>query len=81
VVDKEVKIMTQYKESVHLFLAAILASYALLGLFLLVPGLLAPPGLGSLLTLLLIIVVILIVLFALAIIFKALAKLFKFHKY
>ncbi|KZE37737.1 hypothetical protein AV656_09390 [Bhargavaea cecembensis] len=70
--------MTQYKESIHLFLAAILAGYAILGLFLLVPAILP---LGPLFTLLVIIVAILIVLFALAIILKALAKLFKFGKY
>lgn len=70
--------MTQYKECVNLFLAAILAGYALLGLFLIVPAILPA---GPLFTLLVIILVILIVLFALAIIFKALAKLFKFGKY
>jgi hypothetical protein len=71
--------MTQYKEGIHLFLAAILAGYALLGLFLIVPAVLV--GLGALLRLLVIILVVLIVLFALAIILKALAKLFKFGKY
>ncbi|MFC7366705.1 MULTISPECIES: hypothetical protein [Bhargavaea] len=71
--------MTQYKECINLFLGAILAGYALLGLFLIVPAVLG--GLGPLLTLLVIILVVLIVLFALAIIFKALAKLFKFGKY
>ena len=62
-----------------LFFFGILAGYALLGLFLIVPGLL---NIGNVLLLALaVIIVIIIVLFALAIILKGLSRLFHYHKH
>lgn len=68
--------MTQWSCNglVGLLLAAILAGFALLGLILLLPILLA---VGGLLGILAIIVVLLIASFAIIIILKALARLFK----
>ncbi|PID13918.1 MULTISPECIES: hypothetical protein [unclassified Sporosarcina] len=64
-----------------LFFFGILAGYALLGLFLIVPGLLATLAGSLLLFALAVILVITIVLFALAIIFKGLSRLFHIRKH
>ncbi|ARD48877.1 hypothetical protein SporoP37_12390 [Sporosarcina sp. P37] len=63
-----------------LFFFGILAAYAVLGLFLIVPVLLASLAGGLLLTVFVGILVIIIVLFALAIILKGLSRLFHFCK-
>ena len=63
-----------------LFFFGIIAGYALLGLFLIVPSLLM--GIGNLLLLAVaVIIVIIIVLFALAIILKGLSRLFHYRKH
>lgn len=68
--------MPSFKIDVSLFLACILAAYAILGLILIiVPGSLGGPITLSLIGLIVVIVV--VVLFALAIILKGLAHLFK----
>ncbi|PIC99930.1 hypothetical protein [Sporosarcina sp. P29] len=59
-----------------LFFFGIIAGYALLGLFLIVPGILAGLSGNLLLIILAVIIVIIIVLFALAIILKGLSRLF-----
>ena len=67
--------MQSFKSDVSLFLAGILAAFAILGLIILVPGLL-----GGAITIWLIgvvVVIIVVVLFALAIIIKGLAHLLK----
>ncbi|PIC68050.1 hypothetical protein CSV78_04460 [Sporosarcina sp. P16a] len=63
-----------------LFFFGILAGYALLGLFLIVPGLLGALTGSLLLLALAVVLVIIIVLFALAIILKGLSRLFRYRK-
>lgn len=63
-----------------LFLFGILAAYALLGLFLIVPTLLTLLLGNLLLTVVVVILVIIIVLFALAIILKGLSRLFHYSR-
>ncbi|WP_342536339.1 hypothetical protein [Sporosarcina sp. FSL K6-3508] len=70
--------MSKYEGNVGLFLAGVLAAYAVLGLVLIVPGLLTAISGNLLLTIAVVIVVIVVVLFALAIILKGLSRLF-FH--
>ncbi|ARF14940.1 hypothetical protein [Sporosarcina ureae] len=65
----------------QLFFFGIIAGYALLGLFLIVPAILmAFPG-NALLLAVAVIIVIIIVLFALAIILKGLSRLFHHRKH
>ncbi|MEK3934956.1 hypothetical protein MKY41_06505 [Sporosarcina sp. FSL W7-1349] len=61
--------------TVSLFFLCILAAYSLFGLFILLPRLL--PCSSLLLTILLIVIAILVAVFALAIILKGLARLFR----
>ncbi|MCZ2258525.1 hypothetical protein [Sporosarcina sp. G11-34] len=65
--------MPNSKSSGSLFLACILAAYAVLGLLVFVPDLMA--GATTLVLVVLVIVVIVVVLFAAAIILKGLARL------
>jgi len=65
--------MPNSKSSVSLFIACILAAYAVLGLLVFVPDLIA--GATTLVLVGLVIVVIVVVLFAAAIILKGLARL------
>ena len=63
-----------------LFFFGMIASYALLGLFLIVPGLLTTLAGSLLLTVVVIILVIFVVLFALAVILKGLSRLFYHYR-
>ncbi|PIC64665.1 hypothetical protein CSV79_05865 [Sporosarcina sp. P13] len=62
-----------------LFFLGILATYAVLGLFYIVPALLMTFATNTLLTVVIVILVIIIVLFALAIILKGLSRLFNYR--
>ncbi|WP_313238327.1 hypothetical protein [Sporosarcina ureae] len=65
----------------QLFFFGLIAGYALLGLFLIVPAVLAVVGANLLLLAVAVIIVIIIVLFALAIILKGLSRLFHHRKH
>jgi len=69
--------MQSFNSDVSLFLAGILAAFAILGLIILVPGLLTGPITLSLIGIGIVVVIIVVVLFALTIIIKGLAQLLK----